>query len=397
MKEFKHQRPLVSEICKSLRGNLPFLHVIIGPRQVGKTTAARQVAAAWSDETIFAAADAPLPPGPEWIHAQWENALSRCGKGRKVLLVLDEVQKVKGWSEVVKLLWDREQREGKGLKVLLLGSSSLLMQKGMSESLAGRFLTYRCGHWGYGEMKEAFGWNLEDWIYFGGYPGAAQLKKDEASWRRYISDSLIETVLARDILQLTTVAKPALLRNLFGLSVSHPAQILSYNKMLGQLQDAGNTTTLAHYLKLLETAFLISGLDQYKAGRGRKRAASPKLVLWNNALVTAYVGSDYRETRRDLPWWGRLVENSVGAHLFNGLDHTTHQVYYWRERNDEVDYIIKSPRNLWALEVKSGRNTTNHGLAAFLRRYPDARPLMIGNGATDLETFFLSDPMKIFA
>ena len=395
MQEFKHQRPMVAEIHKSLQRNLPFLHIIIGPRQVGKTTAAQQVAAAWGDETIFAAADAPLPPGAEWIHAQWENALSRCGKGRKVLLVLDEVQKVKGWSEVVKLLWDREQREGKGLKVLLLGSSSLLVQKGMSESLAGRFMAYRCGHWGYGEMKEAFGWNLEDWIYFGGYPGAARLKSDEADWRRYISDSLIETVLARDILQLTTVAKPALLRNLFGLSVSHPAQILSYNKMLGQLQDAGNTTTLAHYLKLLETAFLISGLDIYKAGRGRKRAASPKLVLWNNALVTAYVGSDYQETRRDLPWWGRLVENAVGAHLFNGLDHTTHQIYYWRERDDEVDYIIKSPRNLWALEVKSGRSTTKRGLAAFLKRYPDAKPLMIGDGSMDLEKFFLSDPRHI--
>lgn len=397
MKEFKHRRPLVAEIHRSLRRNLPFLHIIIGPRQVGKTTAARQVAAAWGGETIFAAADAPLPPGPEWIQAQWENALSRCGKGRKVLLVLDEVQKVKGWSEVVKLLWDREQHEDKGLKVLLLGSSSLLMQKGMSESLAGRFMTYRCGHWGCGEMKEAFGWSLDDWIYFGGYPGAAPLKIDETAWRRYISDSLIETVLARDILQLTTVAKPALLRNLFGLSVSHPAQILSYNKMLGQLQDAGNTTTLAHYLKLLETAFLVSGLDQYKAGRGHKRASSPKLVLWNNALVTAYVGSDFKTTRRDLPWWGRLVENAVGAHLFNGLDRATHQVYYWRERDDEVDYVIKSPRNLWALEVKTGRGATNRGLAAFLKRYPDARPLMIGGGAMDLEKFFLADPMNILA
>ena len=187
MKEFKHLRPLVAEIHRSLIRNLPFLHIIIGPRQVGKTTAAQQVARGWADETIFAAADAPLPPGSEWIHSQWENALSRCGKGRKVLLILDEVQKVQGWSEVVKLLWDREAREGKGLKVLLLGSSSLLMQKGMSESLAGRFMTYRCSHWGYAEMKEAFGWNLEEWIYFGGYPGAARLRVDETAWRRYIS------------------------------------------------------------------------------------------------------------------------------------------------------------------------------------------------------------------
>ena len=214
-------------------------------------------------------------------------------------------------------------------------------------------MAYRCGHWGYGEMKEAFGWNLEDWIYFGGYPGAAPLKMDETAWRRYISDSLIETVLARDILQLTTVAKPALLRNLFGLSVSHPARILSYNKMLGQLQDAGNTTTLAHYLKLLETAFLVSGLDQYKAGRGHKRASSPKLVLWNNALVTAYVGGDYQATRRDLPWWGRLAENAVGAHLFTNS--TTQPIgFTWRERM--LRWVIKSPAIFGPLR-KSGRGT----------------------------------------
>ena len=392
-----YKRTLVAEVEKALRARLPFLHVIIGPRQVGKTTAAQQVSEFWGGETVFAAADAPLPPGPEWIHAQWEIALSKCGEGRRILLVLDEVQKVRGWSETIKLLWDRERREKKGISVILLGSSSLLVQKGMSESLAGRFLSYRCGHWSYSEMKAAFGWDLEEWLYFGGYPGAAVLKDDEAAWRRYITDSLIETVLSRDVLQLATVAKPALLRHLFGLAVSHPAQILSYNKMLGQLQDAGNTTTLAHYLHLLETAFLVSGLDLYKAGRGRKRAGSPKLTFWNNALVTAYLGESYEKTRQDRAWRGRLVENAVGGHLMNGLDHATHQAYYWRERDEEVDYVLKTPRNLWALEVKSGAGAPRQrGLEAFRKRYPDARPFIVGAGGMELEEFFLREPSSLF-
>lgn len=396
MTENNYQRPLVAQLQEALRKDLPFLHVITGPRQSGKTTAATQAAKAWRGEAVFAAADAPLPPGPEWIHAQWANALSRCGKGQKVLLVLDEVQKVKGWSEVVKLLWDKEKRERKGIRAILLGSSTLLMQKGLSESLAGRFVTYRCNHWGLPEMRRAFDWGIDEWIFFGGYPGAAPLRGDEPAWRRYVTDSLIETVLSRDILQLATVAKPALLRHLFGLSVAHPAQVLSYNKMLGQLQNAGNTTTLAHYLHLLETAFLVSGLNTFRAGRGRKRAGSPKLVFWNNALVTAYLGSSFKDTRSDLPWWGRLVENAAGAHLLNSLDGLTHQVLYWRDGNDEVDFVIKTPRKTWAVEVKSGLDKPGRGLSAFLKQHPKAQPFIIGPSGMPLEEFFAKEPAEIF-
>lgn len=389
-------RPFVAGLQKALVDDLPFLHIITGPRQVGKTTAALQVRAEWEGESVYAAADAPLPPGPEWISAQWELALAKAAPGRRVLLVLDEIQKVTGWSEAVKLLWDRERRERKGIRVVLLGSSSLLIQHGLSESLAGRFLSYRAGHWGFGEMRSAFGWSLEDWLYFGGYPGAAVLKGDEAAWRRYVTDSLIETVLSRDVLQLATVAKPALLRHLFGLAVSHPAEILSYNKMLGQLQDAGNTTTLAHYLRLLDAAFLVGGLDIYRAGRGVKRAGSPKLVFWNNALVTAFLGRPAAETFGDPARRGRLVENAVGGRLLGGLDSATHQVYYWRERDKEVNFVVKTPTDLWAVEVKSGPSRDLGGLAHFLRRWPRARPLMIGAGGMPLEEFFLADPAKLF-
>jgi len=299
VKKAGFRRALVGELTAALGKGLPFLHIITGPRQTGKTTAAKQVAEGWAGEVHIAAADSALPPGPEWVRAQWEIADLKRRSGRKVLLILDEVQKVRGWSESVKALWDRDGGTKPALRVILLGSSALLVQKGLSESLAGRFMPYRCGHWSWGEMREAFGWGLEDWLFFGGYPGAARLKGDPDAWARYVSESLVETVLARDVLQMSAVTKPALLRHLFALTAAFPAQILSYNKMLGQLQDAGNTTTLAHYLQLLEAAFLVSGLERFTGGKGQKRGSSPKLVAWNNALVNDLRSEDPAVARVD--------------------------------------------------------------------------------------------------
>jgi uncharacterized protein len=392
-----YQHPVVKEILAGLDKYTKVLHVLVGPRQTGKTTAARQIADQWKGETVFAAADAPLPPGPEWIHSQWNLALAKCGPRHKVLLILDEIQKVRGWSETVKLLWDRELHEKKGLRVLLLGSSALLVQKGLTESLTGRFFQYRCGHWGYAEMKAAFGWNLEEWIFFGGYPGSAQFRKEEADWKRYITDSLVETVLSRDIFQLQTVTKPALLRHLFGLSTVYPAQIFSYNKMLGQLQEAGNTTTLAHYLKLLESAFIASGLESYRSGRLAKRGSSPKLILWNNALISAHRSLSYSQAKQDGALWGRLVENAVGAHLLNHLNRSLGEVFYWRDHDKEVDFVIETETKTWALEVKSGKATSVGGLEAFLKKNQKANVLMMGTGGMNLEEFFQSNPSQLFS
>src|SRR5450759_1955238 len=249
-------RALVEEIASALRRKPALVQIIVGPRQVGKTTAAQQLVTRLGWPSIFAAADAPLPPGPEWIETQWRLArMQKPGRTGKVLLVLDEVQKVTGWSEVVKRLWDEERRVGGPVRPLLLGSSALLVHKGAVESLAGRFFLHRCQHWYFAECQEAFAWDLDTWLFFGGYPGAAPMADDEAIWKRYVTDSLIETVLARDVLALQPITKPTLLRHLFVLAAAFPAQVLSYNKMLGQLQDAGNTTTLAGYLRVLESAF----------------------------------------------------------------------------------------------------------------------------------------------
>ncbi len=390
------ERKIVSEVMQGLGRKKKLLHIITGPRQVGKTTASQQIAEKWPGEVLSFSADSPLPPGPDWIEGNWDRAIRRAkaSKGTKEsLLSLDEVQKVRGWSEVVKLLWDEEVKNNTGIQVLLLGSSSLLLQQGLTESLSGRFFLYRCPHWQYPEMKEAFGWSLEQWIFFGGYPGAADLIDEEDVWSRYVTDSLIETVLAKDILQLQTVAKPALLRHLFLLSCGAPAQILSYTKMLGQLHDAGNTTTLAHYLKLLETAFLVSGLELFKRGKQKKRGSSPKLIIWNNALINAVTGEKFTESAGNLSWWGRLVENAVGAHIVNSMAGRPYSVHYWRDRHLEVDFVLETPKQTWALEVKSGKSSTMKGMTKFCELYPETHPLVIGSGGMGLEDFFSCIPV----
>ena len=397
---YPFERRIVQEIRSGLAGRKKLLQIITGPRQVGKTTAALQVAANWQGPVVHASADEPLPPGPEWIFSQWQSAEIALGKDqvseRGALLILDEVQKVKGWSEAVKGVWDAAIREGKKIEVILLGSSSLLIPKGITESLAGRFLLYRCSHWGLEEVTKAFSWNLDQWLFFGGYPGAAELIESEPKWRSYVADSLIETVLAKDVLQLQTVAKPALLRHLFLLACTYPALILSYTKMLGQLHDAGNTTTLAHYLQLLESAYLVTGLELFKRGRQAKRGSSPKFVIWNNGLINAVTQSLFSRIHDDLSWRGRLLENAVGAHLLNNMGGLTYSIYYWRHKSYEVDFVIETPGKLWALEVKSGKPGNTNGLKKFCELYPETRPLIIGRSGIDFEDFFRSDPKEIF-
>ncbi|TLY60483.1 MAG: ATP-binding protein [Gammaproteobacteria bacterium] len=391
-------RSLVDELATACRRKPSLLQIITGPRQVGKTTAAHQLVERLGWPNVWAAADLPLPPGPEWIETQWQLARTlEPASGERVLLVLDEVQKVSGWSEVVKRLWDEEKHARGPVLPVLLGSSALLVQKGATESLAGRFFLHRCPHWSWPECRAAFRWSWQQWVYFGGYPGAAALAREEPAWKRYIADSLIETVLSRDVLQLQPITKPTLLRHLFALAATYPAQMLSYNKMLGQLQDAGNTTTLAAYLRLLETAYLVSGLELFSQGQVRKRGSSPKLVLWNNALVNALSLLTRKEAMANGGFWGRLVENAVGAHLLNGLQGPDWSITYWRDGDEEVDFVVAHGTHVWALEVKSGRPRKASGLRAFRKRYPKAKVWLLGEGGIKLPDFFNRPALKWFA
>lgn len=389
MRPMSYQRESVREIVRSVQRVPPLLQVLVGPRQVGKTTAAEQVERRLGWPSHVASADAPLPHPPEWVESQWHLARTLAASTKKrTLLILDEVQKVRGWSEVVKRLWDQEVKDGGKIRVLLLGSSALLVQQGLTESLTGRFFLHRCNHWTWPECRDAFGWSFEQWIYFGGYPGATPFVNDDSAWKRYVTDSLIETVLARDVLQMQTVTKPALLRHLFALAANFPAQIFSYNKMLGQLQDAGNTVTLASYLRLLETAFLASGLEMFSRGQTRKRGSSPKLILWNNALVNAPSLKTFAQARADSAWWGHLVENAVGAVLLNALQGPMWNVAYWRDGTDEIDFVVSHGSQVWALEVKSGRAGKPSGMAAFRQRYPKAKIWLVGDSGIPLNEFF---------
>ena len=302
--------------------------------------------------------------------------------------MLDEVQKVPRWSETVKRLWDADTRARRPLKVVLLGSAPLLIQQGMTESLAGRFEIVHLSHWTLAEMKQAFGWAVDQFIFYGGYPGAAPLVAEPERWARYVRDSLIETTISRDVLLLSRVDKPALLRRLFELGCAYSGQILSYTKMLGQLQDAGNTTTLAHYLELLAGAGMLVGLQKYAAGASRQRGSSPKLQVLNTALMTAQSGVSLAGVRRDRLFWGRIVESAVGGHLANAAAAGICEVFYWRERSHEVDFVVRVGKTVTAIEVKRGRARDSvPGLAAFGAAFPRARKLLVGGDGIAVEEF----------
>jgi uncharacterized protein len=385
---------LHDELLKRIKEKRRFLQVLAGPRQAGKTTLARQVMASSKLPAHYASADEPTLRDRAWLEQQWDIARLKAREASKsgALLVLDEVQKIPDWSNAVKLLWDSDAHSGLPLKVVLLGSAPLLIQSGLTESLAGRFEVIAMPHWSFLEMREAFDWDLEQYIYYGAYPGSAELIESPERWRRYIVDALIETTISRDILLLTRVDKPALLRRLFHLGCAYSGQILSYQKMLGQLTDAGNTVTLAHYLELLQGAGMLAGLSKYAHGLVRQRGSSPKLQVLNTALMTAQDGRLIKEVRQDGNYWGRLVESCIGAHLLNSSFGTNIEVTYWRERNQEVDFVIRQGNTTVVIEVKSGRSRDSlAGMETFARHFKPKRKLLVGGQGIALEEF-LSRP-----
>ncbi|MGQ0836487.1 MAG: ATP-binding protein [Gammaproteobacteria bacterium] len=391
-------RAQATVLARRLRETRRFIQAVLGPRQVGKTTLVQQVVEASHFRARFASADEPTLRGRDWIEQQWEVARLEAGAGgkRAAVLVLDEIQKIPSWSETVKRLWDEDTRARMPLKVVLLGSAPLLISRGLTESLAGRFELLHLPHWSYTEMQAAFDWSLEQYLFHGGYPGSAPLIRDSQRWRRYVLDSLIETTIARDVLLLSRVDKPAVLRRLFELGCRYSGQILSYTKMLGQLQDAGNATTLAHYLELLAGAGMVGGLQKFAGQVVRQRGSSPKLQVFNTALMSAQSGYTLREAKDDREYWGRLVESAVGAHLTNAAAAGGCEVFYWRDRSMEVDFIVRAGRTVTAMEVKSGRaQDARSGLAAFGETFKPQRKLLIGGDGIALEAF-LSRPMEFW-
>lgn len=377
-----------------------FMQVLAGPRQVGKSTLVDQVLSQVSIPHTVVVADAVDPKDSDWIHRVWESARTTMmlRKLEEYLLVIDEVQKIENWSEVVKREWDADSRNHVNLKVVLLGSSRLLLKRGLTESLAGRFELIRMPHWSLQEMRDAFGVTLDEYIYFGGYPGPAHMIKDERRWRKYIKDSLVNPAIEKDVIMTSNIYKPALMKQLFELGCSYSAEILSLTKMMGQLQDAGNVTTLAGYLEILDQCALLTGLQKYANDEARRRGSIPKYQVYNNALLTAYKGRSFMADRTDTKVWGRWVESAVGAHLLSMADELDYKVFYWREpsRNAalgdlEVDFVIVRDGEVTAIEVKSGRRGMNSGLPAFVEAFSPKRSFVVGTGGVSIEDFLNSE------
>ena len=394
----EYKRPQYQIVKSRLEEPRMFIQVLAGPRQVGKSTLIGQVLSDIDIPYNSYSADDEIGVTQAWITDVWEAVRGQIKlRGeREHILVIDEIQKIENWSETVKKEWDKDTREKTNIKLVILGSSRLLLKKGLTESLAGRFEMIRMGHWSFPEMHDAFDMSLDQYIYFGGYPGTAPLIKNEERWHNYIKESLIETAISKDVLMTATIYKPALLRRLFEIGCSYSGELLSLTKLLGQLQDSGNVTTLSNYLQVLNECNMLVGLQKYAGDNARRYAFIPKFQVYNNALMNAYSSDSFNTLRLDPRRWGRVVESAVGSHLLNYSDVLDYNVYYWRDGKDEVDFVIEKNHQLWAIEVKSGRRTANEGLAKFRELFKPKMSLVVGTGGIPIKEFLTLDIRNLF-
>ena len=369
------------------------IQVISGPRQVGKSTMVKQVLQETSIAYTLVSADDVSHSDTGWISEVWDTARARMkmSSAEEYLLVIDEIHKIDNWSEAVKMEWDKDTFYDVNLKVVILGSSRLLLKDGLTESLAGRYELIRMPHWSFGEMREAFNMDVDQYIFFGGYPGGAMFIHNERRWRKYIKDSIVAPAIEKDVLRTKVVYKPALMKQLFELGCAYSGEELSLNKMLGQLQDVGNVTTLAGYLTTLDESRLLCGLKKYASDNARKYNSVPKLMVYNTALFSVQGALSFDKAYTTPSLWGRWVESAVGAHILNQADEYDYKLYYWRTKDNEVDFVIEHNRQCIAIEVKSGRRTMNNGLAMFQEQFHPIRSFVVGSGGVPIEEFLTWD------
>lgn len=375
-----------------------FIQVVMGARQIGKSTVVKQVLKDLEAPYQFFSADNVPTMGSAWISNCWAavRSLKESNGWESIVLVIDEVQKITNWSEVVKKEWDDDTFHDRNIKVLLLGSSRVLLEKGLSESLAGRFEEIRMSHWSYREMRECFGLSLDRYLFYGGYPGAASLIGDEDRFQQYIQSAIIEATINKDILMDTPISKPALLRQTFELGAAYSGELLSLNKMLGSLQDAGNTATLAGYINLLGESGLLCGLQKFSIDTARRKASIPKLQVYNNALKMVYSPLTFEQALLDRKAWGRIFESGIGAYLVSQTFIHRFEVFYWRERNDEVDFILRKKGSVVAIEVKSNAEKRTEGLDKFRQLFHPTASFIVGDGGIGASEFLAMDITKLF-
>ena len=392
------QRSYFETIARRVNEPRKFLQIIEGPRQVGKSTLIKQVLKSTSLPWVHFTADNVPATRTAWISDCWATARNKLRMEHlpELLLVIDEIQKLQNWGEVVKKEWDDDTFNDVPIKVVLLGSSRIRLEKGLSESLKGRYETIKMPNWTLTEIQEGFGMTTDEYIYFGSYPGAADLRNDLDRWQEYISSSIVDATINNDILIDTVITKPALLRQTFELSSAYSGQLVSLTKMLGQLQDAGNTTTLTHYLDLLNQAGMVCGLNKYAVDKARRRNSIPKYQVYNNALMSLYCEHDFQSARADHKLWGRLFESAVGAHIMNCAYTNRFKVYYWREDGKEVDFVLVKDTKVVAVEVKSNHDKDTSGLHVFQEQFHPFRSVLVGEEGIDIETFLKSDLKELF-
>ena len=393
-----YKRSIYHTIIKRMEEHRMFIQVVMGPRQIGKSTVVKQVLDDLGKPYLLYSADTIPSTSPKWISECWANARlqMRAQQLEEMILVIDEVQKLKNWSEYVKKEWDADSLNHINLKVILLGSSRVLLEKGLAESLMGRYEEIRMSHWSYPEMREAFNMSLEQYIYYGGYPGAAQLIEDEERWANYVNGAIIDATINKDILMDSPISKPALLRQTFELSVAYSGKILSLTKMLGALQDAGNTVTLAGYLNLLGDSGLVTGLQKFSVDMAHKRASIPKYQGYNNALLSVLSGLSFKEAVTDSKRWGQFFESAIGAYIISEAFVHRFEVYYWREGNDEVDFVLKKNQKIVAIEVKSNGETKTTGMERFHKLFNPLATIVVGENGIQPELFLSMDLRKLF-
>lgn len=375
-----------------------FIQVVMGPRQVGKSTVVKQVLKDLSlPYQLFSADNVPVS-NSAWVSNCWAavRGLLESKGANGIVLVIDEIQKIANWSEVVKKEWDNDTFNDRNIKVLLLGSSRVLLEKGLSESLAGRFEEIRMSHWNYQEMKECFNFTLNQYLFYGGYPGGASLIQDDERWQQYIQSAIVEATINKDVLMNTPISKPALLRQTFELGASYSGSLLSLNKMMGSLQDAGNTSTLAGYLNLLDESGLLCGLHKYSIDTVRQKASIPKLQVYNNALMRVYSPLTYEQALFDRKVWGHIFESGIGAYIVNQAFLHRFEVFYWRERDNEVDFILRKKGSVVAIEVKSNAEKNTRGMDRFKEMFNPKIAFIVGDGGMSAEDFLSMDIRNLF-
>lgn len=393
-----YKRAEYQVIKNRLQEQRRFIQVVMGARQIGKSTVVKQVLKDLEAPYQLFSADNVPATNSAWISNCWAavRSLKESKELESIILVIDEIQKIANWSEVVKKEWDDDTFHDRDIKVLLLGSSRVLLEKGLSESLAGRFEEIRMSHWSYQEMKECFGFSLDQYLFYGGYPGAASLIEDDDRFQQYIQSSIIEATINKDILMDTPISKPALLRQTFELGAAYSGGLLSLNKMLGSLQDAGNTATLAGYINLLDESGLLCGLQKFSIDTARRKASIPKLQVYNNALKMVYSPFTFEQAILDRKAWGHIFESGIGAYIVSQAFTHRFEVFYWRERNDEVDFVLRKKGSVVAIEVKSNAEKRTEGLEKFRQLFNPQSSFIVGDGGVSAEDFFSMDIKKLF-